>query len=70
MGILQQDPQSFLQGRRITLDVLDVDRQVSLRNQARHDRDWPLADELRQALLAQGIELEDGPDGTSWRVVD
>ncbi len=70
LGILQQDPQSFLQGRRSKLDVLDVERQVALRNQARINRDWSLADKVRQALLAQGIELEDGPDGTSWRVVE
>lgn len=70
LGVLQQDPMSFLQGRRSSLLVDDIDRQVALRTQARNDRLWTLADEIRQSLLAQGIELEDGPTGTVWRVVD
>jgi cysteinyl-tRNA synthetase len=39
------------------------------RSRARAARDWAAADELRTALAARGIELTDGPDGTSWRRV-
>ena len=70
LGILQQDPLLFLQSRRATAGAEDIEQQISLRNQARADRAWALADEIRNNLLAQGIELEDTANGTSWRLVD
>lgn len=41
-------------------EVLDL---VRRREQARADRDFAGADALRDAILAQGYELRDGPDG-------
>ena len=70
LGLLQQDPMVFLQTRRATSGIAEIEQQIAARTQARTDRAWALADEIRDGLLAQGIELEDGPSGTSWRVVD
>jgi len=40
---------------------------IELRNQARKDKNWALADQLRDRLIAIGVALEDHPDGTTWR---
>jgi cysteinyl-tRNA synthetase len=44
-----------------------VDTLVAARNAAKKARDFAAADRIREELKAEGILLEDGPDGTSWR---
>ena len=47
------------------LDVLvraDLDR----RAQARKDKDWAVADEVRDRLAEAGVEVTDTPDGAQW----
>lgn len=44
-----------------------VELLIELRSQLRADKNWPLADEVRDRLSALGITLEDGPSGTTWR---
>ncbi len=44
-----------------------VELLVDLRNRLRAERQWQLADELRDRLAALGIVLEDTPAGTTWR---
>ena len=50
---------------------LDLDREIedliALRNQARADRDFALADKLRQRLLDRNVVIEDTKEGTRWR---
>jgi cysteinyl-tRNA synthetase len=43
---------------------------VEAREEARRRRDWVRADAIRDELEGQGVVLEDGPDGTRWRVRD
>jgi len=46
----------------------DIERFIAERNEARKRRDFARADEIRQTLAAQGITLEDRPDGTTrWK---
>jgi hypothetical protein len=45
-----------------------VDLLVALRTQLREEKQWALADEIRQQLLDLGIVLQDGPDQTTWRM--
>lgn len=44
----------------------EIAQMVVERDQARADRDFARSDELRDALQAAGIVLEDSPDGTRW----
>ncbi|MEW6154099.1 MAG: hypothetical protein AB1673_08965 [Actinomycetota bacterium] len=46
-----------------------VEALLDARRQARDDRRWADADSLRDRLLAAGIEVRDGPEGTEWQVV-
>jgi cysteinyl-tRNA synthetase len=43
-----------------------VDLLVSLRAELRAAKLWPLADRVRDGLMELGVELQDGPAGTSW----
>lgn len=39
---------------------------IDLRNQARKSKNFELSDQIRDKLLAEGIELKDGRDGTTY----
>lgn len=57
-------------GLEVTVQLTDdeVTRKVAERNEARRRRDFAKADEIRNSLAAQGIIIEDRPDGTSrWK---
>jgi cyanophycinase-like exopeptidase len=45
-----------------------VDALLEARARARADRRWADADELRDALVAAGVEVRDTPEGTEWQV--
>lgn len=64
IGLLQQEVESFFKGDDIDADVEDLIKQ---REQARVDKQWAKADEIRDQLLAKGIVLEDTAKGTLWR---
>jgi cysteinyl-tRNA synthetase len=64
IGLLQQDPQRFLQGG---IDQ-DVQALIDERNAAKGARNFARADEIRRHLESKGIVLEDKPGGvTEWR---
>lgn len=68
LGILQQEPDSFLQGKTdASVDVAHVEALIAERNAARAAKDWGRADKARDELQALGIVLEDTPSGTLWR---
>jgi cysteinyl-tRNA synthetase len=46
-----------------------VDERIAARAQARKSKDFKAADAIRDELRARGIEIEDTPTGTKWRVV-
>ncbi len=64
LGVLQDDPGDWF---RRGADAVRTDALVAERIEARRARDFKRADQIREALLADGIELQDGPDRTSWR---
>ncbi len=67
LGILQQEPNVFLKsGAGDDSDVAEIERLIEERRKARANKDWAAADAARDALKVMGIELEDGPSGTTW----
>lgn len=72
LGLLQQNPEAYFKQRPAqeglnTLDESAIEQAIEARNQARRNKDFVKADQIRQQLLAQKIELEDKPEGTRWR---
>ncbi|MBW7477458.1 cysteine--tRNA ligase [Paenibacillus oenotherae] len=45
----------------------DIDDLIVQRTEARQSKNWARADEIRDLLAAQGIVLEDTPQGIRWR---
>jgi cysteinyl-tRNA synthetase len=45
-----------------------VNMLIEMRNQARANKDFAMSDQIRDQLLAIGIQLKDGKDGTSFTV--
>jgi len=69
MGILQRDPESWFQaGSSMSPEAIDA--LIDERNAARDNKNFARADEIRDQLLAAGIELEDSREGTVWRLKD
>jgi cysteinyl-tRNA synthetase len=45
-----------------------VEQKIQERSEARANRDFATSDAIRDELTGKGIVLEDGPDGTRWKV--
>ena len=45
-----------------------VEERIAARAQARKSKDFKAADAIRAELAAKGVEIEDTPQGTKWRV--
>jgi cysteinyl-tRNA synthetase len=73
LGILQDDPDTFLKGGAIagsstlSLSNEQIEQQIQARLEAKKNKDWSTADRIRDELKEQGIILEDVPGGTNWR---
>ncbi|MBO22161.1 MAG: cysteine--tRNA ligase [Rhodospirillaceae bacterium] len=63
LGLLQADPEAWFQGDGDAA----IDALIAERIAARAEKNFALADEIRDELAAQGIVLEDGAGGTTWR---
>ena len=53
----------------VEVDADKVEALIAARQAARKGRDFAEADRLRDELTAMGVQLFDGPDGTTWEVM-
>jgi len=49
-------------------EVADIERLIAERTQARMERNWPRADEIRTELDALGVQVTDTPAGPTWQL--
>jgi cysteinyl-tRNA synthetase len=70
LGVLGLAPSDWASGNSKEHDALDslIRSMIIERNQARENKDYARADELRDRLVASGIELSDSSDNTHWKV--
>ena len=82
LGLLRQDPETwfkqglgFAQGTSSSAtnaapDPKEIDDLVEQRNAARKAKNFAEADRIRDLLASKGIAIEDGAQGTRWKVVN
>jgi len=47
----------------------EIEELIEKRQEARKNKDYKLADEIRDELDSRGIELMDTPEGVKWRII-
>ena len=69
MGLLQQDAEEWFTQARGSNDIssTEIDDMIAQRQQAKADKNFSEADQIRQDLLSRGVVLEDSREGTTWR---
>ena len=67
LGLLGEGATRWFQGDAASDDAARIEAQVEARNAAKKARDFATSDRIRDELKAEGILLEDGPAGTTWR---
>jgi cysteinyl-tRNA synthetase len=64
LGLLAKSADDWFRGGA---DDVAIEAKIAERAQAKANRDFATADRIRDELKAEGIVLEDGPSGTTWR---
>jgi len=68
LGILEMSAEEFLRKGSADIDAEHVETLIAQRKQARADKDWPKADQIRDELAALNVVLEDKDGVTTWRI--
>tara|TARA_R110000824_G_scaffold52692_5_gene146347 strand:+ start:26556 stop:27944 length:1389 start_codon:yes stop_codon:yes gene_type:complete len=68
LGILQMAPEAFLREGAADIDAAHIEALIAQRKQAREEKNWALADQIRDELTALNVILEDKDGVTSWRI--
>jgi cysteinyl-tRNA synthetase len=64
LGVLTMSKAEWFQG---DADADAIEERIAERAAAKKNRDFATSDRIRDELTAEGIILEDGPNGTTWR---
>lgn len=68
LGLCQQQPEAFLTGDETDSGIVaQIEQMISQRDAARAAKEWAKADQIRDALMAMDIVLEDEAGKTQWR---
>jgi cysteinyl-tRNA synthetase len=68
LGLLERDPSAFLQSSVASrLSKVDIENMINNRNEARANKNFAKADQIRKDLLDGGVILEDSAGETTWR---
>jgi len=68
LGILQQEPSLWFKGHG-QVDESEIESLIQTRVEAKKNKNFSLADEIRAKLTEMGVEIQDKPDGSSsWRI--
>lgn len=70
LGLLQQDPEAWFKRGAEHVDAARVESLIKARRAARAARDFARADAIRAELAAMGVAIEDGAEGTRWRIAN
>ena len=74
LAIVQHDVDDFLKSDigqdSLTLSEAEIEDLIQQRKDAKKEKNFARADEIRQSLLEQGVVLEDTRQGTLWRRAD
>ncbi len=74
LGLINQDPRQYVQDKQdkllttLSITPAEIETLIAERNQARTDKNWSRADEIRDMLLEHHVEMMDGGEGTTWQV--
>ena len=71
LGLLQMQPDAALDLLTLpspgsAVDTAWIEERIGARHRARAEKNFAVADEIRQQLLNAGIQIEDSPNGTTW----
>jgi Cysteinyl-tRNA synthetase len=65
-GIIGIEPETAAAGEAMPALSALVEQQIALRAEARDNKDFEMADQIRNRLAEIGVILSDDADGTSW----
>ena len=73
LGLLGRTPAAYFRGEggpanRTAADVAQIEALIAERDAARREGDFAHADAIRDKLAQLGVEIEDTPEGTQWKV--
>ncbi len=74
LGLFQCSPKDYFEEQkqrelsRLPIDEDQINLMIQERHEARRQGDWKRADEIRESLASMGIAVEDGPNGTTWKM--